>query len=338
MSYNPNNPNGQASMANSQPFTLASDQSTIEIRQVSGNAFSTNVLSLPAVTVTSISNSTASALVDSSGVQYSGSNPVPVSGSVSVSGITNSIGATILNGEGVARDTWGSAQVGTWNINTVTGVTNSLAVNLVDSTGVAFEGANPLPVSGAVSQSGTWNITTVTGITNSISHTNLDRDGNPWQPFTYDNGDSATALRVTVAGNSAASVSATQVGTWNINTLTGITNSTASALVDSGGVQYSGSNPVPTKEIRSNTPSQSSPSVGITTTVILASNASRLGATIYNEGSAICYLKLGSTASLTSYSCQVASGGYYEVPFGYTGAIDGITSASTAQLRVTEIT
>lgn len=52
--------------------------SSIDVQQASGASWSTNVLSMPSVTVTSITNSTASALVDSSGVQYSGSNPVPV--------------------------------------------------------------------------------------------------------------------------------------------------------------------------------------------------------------------------------------------------------------------
>lgn len=95
---------------------------------------------------------------------------------------------------------------------------------------------------------------------------------------------------------------------------------------------------MPTKETRSTIPTQTSPSVTNVNTSILVSNANRLGATIYNEGTAICYLKLGTTATISSYSCQIASGGYYEVPFAYTGAIDGITSASTAQLRVAELT
>jgi len=96
-------------------------------------------------------------------------------------------------------------------------------------------------------------------------------------------------------------------------------------------------NTVPVKAVRAATPAQTSVSVTNSTTSILAANANRLGATIYNEGSAICYMKLGSTASLTSYTLQIASGGYYELPFNYTGAIDGITSASTAQLRITEL-
>lgn len=94
----------------------------------------------------------------------------------------------------------------------------------------------------------------------------------------------------------------------------------------------------PVKEVRASTPSQSSVSVTVASTSILASNANRLGATIYNEGSAICYMKLGVTATTGSYTLQIASGGYYEVPFSYTGAIDGITSSGTAQLRITELT
>lgn len=85
-------------------------------------------------------------------------------------------------------------------------------------------------------------------------------------------------------------------------------------------------------------PSQTSPSVTTSSTSVLASNTSRLGATFYNEGSSDCYLKLGATASTTSYSVKISSGGYYELPFRYTGAIDGITSTGTAQLRVTELT
>ena len=64
----------------------------------------------------------------------------------------------------------------------------------------------------------------------------------------FGQGDAATALRVVIAGNSDASVAATQVGTWNIatvTTVTGVTNSVAASIIDSGGIGYSGSNPLP---------------------------------------------------------------------------------------------
>lgn len=58
----------------------------------------------------------------------------------------------------------------------------------------------------------------------------------------------ATAVPVSQVSGASWSTEATQSGTWNIGTVTtvtGITNSVASALIDSGGVQYSGSNPLP---------------------------------------------------------------------------------------------
>lgn len=79
-------------------------------------------------------------------------------------------------------------------------------------------------------------------------------------------------------------------------------------------------------------------SVTNTNTTVLAANTNRMGATVYNESGAICYLKLGATATLTAYTLQVAVGGYYEVPFGYNGLITGITASGTAVCRVAEIT
>lgn len=79
-------------------------------------------------------------------------------------------------------------------------------------------------------------------------------------------------------------------------------------------------------------------SVNATGATVLAANAARIGATVWNESGAICYLKLGSAGTLTSYTVQVASGAYYETPYGYTGILTGITVSGTAVLRVTELT
>jgi hypothetical protein len=48
-------------------------------------------------------------------------------------------------------------------------------------------------------------------------------------------------------------------------------------------------------------------------------------------------VKLGSTASATSYTVKIITDAYYEVPFGFTGIITGITASGTATLRVTEL-
>jgi len=80
-----------------------------------------------------------------------------------------------------------------------------------------------------------------------------------------------------------------------------------------------------------------SPTTGTASTVagsassvtLLASNANRLGATIFNDSTAALYIKLGATASATSFAIKVLQDDYYEVPFQYTGIIDGIWASAT---------
>lgn len=71
---------------------------------------------------------------------------------------------------------------------------------------------------------------------------------------------------------------------------------------------------------------------------LLASNTSRLGATIYNDSSAALYVKFGSSASTTSFVVKLVQDAYYEVPFSYTGIITGIWGSATGSARVTEMT
>lgn len=78
---------------------------------------------------------------------------------------------------------------------------------------------------------------------------------------------------------------------------------------------------------------------GVASVNILALNTARKGASVSNDDANILYLDLsGGTASATNYTVQVpGNGGYYEVPFGYTGLITGIWAADgTGSARVTE--
>jgi hypothetical protein len=75
-----------------------------------------------------------------------------------------------------------------------------------------------------------------------------------------------------------------------------------------------------------------------TSVTVLALNAQRRGATIYNDSSTTLYLKLGATASTTSFTVKMLTDDYFEVPFWYTGIIDGIWSSATGSARVTEVT
>lgn len=68
-----------------------------------------------------------------------------------------------------------------------------------------------------------------------------------------------------------------------------------------------------------------------TTGTILAANGNRKGASITNTDANVLYLDLsGGTASSTSFSVLIPTNGYFEVPFGYTGAITGIWAADGA--------
>lgn len=70
-----------------------------------------------------------------------------------------------------------------------------------------------------------------------------------------------------------------------------------------------------------------------------ASNAARRGLLIFNDSTQVLYVKFGATASSSSYTVQIAAGGYYEVPQPvYTGQVDGIWASANGNARVTELT
>ena len=122
--------------------------SSLPVIQVSGAIDSVNVLTMPAVVVTIVTNTIAANVVDSGGVPYTTTNPVPVGdagGSLTIDGTV-----------------------------TVSGVTASVAAAIVDSGGVQYSTSNPVPIGdaggsitidGTVSVSGAITSTVVTGTT-----------------------------------------------------------------------------------------------------------------------------------------------------------------------------
>ena len=70
---------------------------------------------------------------------------------------------------------------------------------------------------------------------------------------------------------------------------------------------------------------------------LLAANTVRIGATIWNDSSAILYVDLtGGTATATSCSVKLVADAYFEVPYRYTGLITGIWASATGAARITE--
>ena len=88
---------------------------------------------------------------------------------------------------------------------------------------------------------------------------------------------------------------------------------------------------------KATTSSLSNVASSATSVTLLSSNILRLGATIYNDSTAILYVKFGTTASTTSFTIKMQPDGYYEIPFGYTGRIDGIWASATGSARVMEL-
>ncbi len=102
--------------------------------------------------------------------------------------------------------------------------------------------------------------------------------------------------------------------------------------------------PVPVSGTVSTTPASSSSSSvtsvasSASSVQLLASNAGRKAFAVYNESTAILYLKLGTTASLTSYTVQIPMNSYYESQdLIYTGEVDGIWASANGSARITEL-
>jgi hypothetical protein len=102
-------------------------------------------------------------------------------------------------------------------------------------------------------------------------------------------------------------------------------------------VAISPNNPITTSTARPSSNNTSSVAASVSNTVLLASNSLRLGATIYNDSSSVLYLKLGATATLSDFTIKIFPVSYYEVPFGYTGEIDGFWVSATGNARIGEL-
>jgi hypothetical protein len=75
-----------------------------------------------------------------------------------------------------------------------------------------------------------------------------------------------------------------------------------------------------------------------TNNTILAANSNRKGATIWNNSTANLYIDFDSSASASDYAVKISAGGYYEMPFSYTGIISGIWDAANGNALVRELT
>ena len=88
----------------------------------------------------------------------------------------------------------------------------------------------------------------------------------------------------------------------------------------------------------SNTATQTSVASSASSVSLIAANAQRRGLAIQNTSTSILYILFGggTATATTAHSVQIPSNGYYEVPYGYTGAVSGIWASANGQANMTE--
>lgn len=99
-------------------------------------------------------------------------------------------------------------------------------------------------------------------------------------------------------------------------------------------------NPLPVRSPATAATSATLTNVGaqISNLTLIANNVNRKGLILYNDSTAVLYLKFGSVASTTSFTYYVEGGATLELPtVTYTGQIDGIWSAANGTARITEL-
>lgn len=257
--------------------------------------------------------------------------PVPVSGTVTANAGTGNF--TVV-------------QATAANLNaTVIGTTaagSGASAGLVTIQGNA--GGTPVPISG-----------TVTATNNSVG-----TDGAAALGFDTQVGGKVTTAAPTYTTGNLNALSLTTLGGLRIDGvyIVGSTNATAADVTNVGGYVTTAAPTYTTGQLnpfsldtsgnlrvtgfvttnKATTSSVTSVASSATNTTLLASNASRIFASIYNDSSKTVFIKLGTTASATSFTILLMPNSYWEVPNDYTGEIDAIWSAANGNARVTELT
>lgn len=286
-------------------------------------------------------------LVDTSGNPISSTNSLPVNVSLSATSVAIEDGTTAsqklavdaggritsiieaVAGTALAADQTNSElRVSAYGKQTTAGDTPLL----VDASGRLYVNVNSLPALAAGSSLiGGVNVVDSAG-TNKLA---VDSSGR----LTLIPNTSVNAAQI---GGQAPTLDNTTVLATSMRVKTTVAGDTALAV---GQATMANSLPVTVASnqtpLTSGTGTKSNVGSSASSVTILASNANRKGAVIYNDSTQVLYLDLtGGTATNASYSVQVPSNGYFELPgiVIYTGAITGIWAAVNGNARVTEWT
>lgn len=95
-------------------------------------------------------------------------------------------------------------------------------------------------------------------------------------------------------------------------------------------------NPLPTRQTGA-TPTTANVGASAASVTVLAANANRMRAWLYNDSTSNCYIKYGAAASNASFTKLLLPNEFFTVD-GYTGIIDAIWAVAAGNMRVTEVT
>jgi hypothetical protein len=297
MAYSPKNPNGQATMANSEPVVIASNQSALPVNNdyvsTSGTATTINNDLFPSTDVGKYRTFSFQVSGTWSGtISFQGSNDETTWYSVGVQIANQPLAGSLVTSVGTNSLVYGPVafrylriRATNFSSGTASGVT------------VLFTGDYP------GSTTGMTILSTLVG--SQVSHDGVDSAGQNPHKIGYWSSNAEIA---------AVSADGDRVNAWGDRRgrLLTVQKSYTSTLSNVAG--------------------------SATSVTVLSANTARLGATFYNDSSAIAYLKLGATASTTSFTVKMFQDEYYELPFGYVDVVDCIWDSATGNMRVNELT
>lgn len=223
-------------------------------------------------------------------------------------------------------------------------ITGSVNVNLAEYLGAPLSDTNPLAVNleqvngGSIALgNGAVSVTTIRVVQSSDSVPGTLVDNNAFTDGTtrvYMQGyvfDDVAGTALTENDAAAARIDSKRA---IVSTIEDATNRGQRLAISAAGAASVAVDSLPA----SGTGTLSNVSGTASSTTLLASNSARKGGSVYNDSTAILYVKTGVTASNTSFTVKMQPDDYWEIPFGYTGRIDGIWASATGAARVTEYT
>lgn len=99
-----------------------------------------------------------------------------------------------------------------------------------------------------------------------------------------------------------------------------------------------------TSQIISQTSAVTRVAASTTTVALFTTNTAAIRRTIYNDSTSICYVKLGTGATTTSFSNLLEPrdangvGGYWLLPDNWVGPVEAVWAAANGAAQVTELT